>query len=184
MIDTIYASCDLCHVYMRTPARPAVASPMASDFNEKVCMDLKRWKDRWILHLVDISRFSVSVFIHRKRPSDIIEKVMKCWVSVFGVMGALLTDNGGEFSSDEMREVASILNIELYTTAAESPFQNGLCEKNHAITDTMLMKMTDEHKNIPLDVLLCWSNMAKNALQMWHGYSSYHIVFGRKPKIS
>ena len=182
--DDIYASCDLCHAYTKTPARPAVALPMASDFNEKVCMDLKKWKDQWILHMVDMfSRFSVSVFINRKRASDVIEKIMKCWVSVFGVMGALLTDNGGEFSSDEMREVASILNIELHTTAAESPFQNGLCEKNHAIIDTMLMKMADEQRNTPLDVLLCWSNMAKNALQMWHGYSSYQIVFGRNPKL-
>ena len=117
------------------------AMPMASDFNEKVCMDLKKWQDRWILHLVDMfSRFSVSTFISRKRLSDVIEKIMKCWMSVFGVMGALLTDNGGEFSSDKMREIASILNTELCTKAAESPFQNGLCEKNHAITDTMLMK--------------------------------------------
>ena len=29
-----------------------------------------------------------------------------------------MTDNGGEFSSDEMREVASILNVRLITTAA------------------------------------------------------------------
>ena len=25
--------------------------------------------------------------------------------------------------------------------------------------------------------------MAKNALQMWHGYSSYQIVFGRNPRL-
>ena len=44
-----------------------------------------------------------------------------------------MTDNGGEFSSDEMREITSILNIQLCTTAGESPFQNGLCERVHAI---------------------------------------------------
>ena len=33
------------------------------------------------------------------------------------------------------------------------------------------------------DVLLCWTNMAKNALQMYHGYSSYQIVFGRNPNL-
>ena len=49
-----------------------------------------------------------------------------------------MTDNGGEFSSDEMRETTSILNIQLCTTAGESPFQNGLCERVQAITDMML----------------------------------------------
>ena len=38
-----------------------------------------------------------------------------------------LTDNGGEFSSDEMREVCSILDVQTLTTAAFSPFQNGVC---------------------------------------------------------
>ena len=52
-----------------------------------------------------------------------------------------MTDNGGEFNSDEMREITSILNVQLYTTAGESPFQNGSCERVHAITDMMLAKL-------------------------------------------
>ena len=36
-----------------------------------------------------------------------------------------MTDNGGEFSSDEMREVTSILNVKVCTTAGMIPFQNG-----------------------------------------------------------
>ena len=43
--------------------------------------------------------------------------------------------------------------------------------------------MIDDNTMIPIDVLLCWANMAKNALQMWHRFSSYQIVFGRNPKI-
>ena len=76
------------YAYAKTIAWPAVALPMASDFNEKECMDLKKWKDCWILHLIDMfTRFSVSIFINRKRSSEVIDKIMKCWVSVFDVMG-------------------------------------------------------------------------------------------------
>ena len=39
-----------------------------------------------------------------------------------------MTDNGGEFSSIEMQEITSILNIQICTTAGESLVQNGLCE--------------------------------------------------------
>ncbi len=181
VLDSVYDGCELCRVYKKTPPRPAVALPMARKFNEKVAMDLKKWQGRWILHLVDMwSRFSISVFIQRKKPSEVIDKIMLCWVGAgFGVMEAILSDNGGEFSSEEMRGVCSVLNVETCTTAAESPFQNGLCERNHAVTDTMLLKLEEQCPDTSLEVLLSWANMAKNSLQMWNGFSSYQLKFAK-----
>ncbi|VDI35884.1 Hypothetical predicted protein [Mytilus galloprovincialis] len=109
--------------------------------------------------------------------------MMTNWIGIFGVMGTILTDNGGEFSSDEMREVASILNVKVYTTAGESPFQNGLCERVHAITDTMLMKLEADYRQVNNQSLLCWANMARNSLQMWNGFSSHQLVFGLNPNL-
>ena len=73
--------------------------------------------------------------------------------------------------SDEMLEVCSILNVETMTTAAESPFQNGLCERNHTVIDNMLTKMEEQCPDTPIEVLLCWASMEKNTLQMNHGFS-------------
>ena len=130
------------------------------------------------------SRLTVSVFIDRKKPSEVLDKIMMHWIgAAFGVMEAILTDNGGEFNSEETREVASVLNIELCTSAAQSPFQNGLCERIHSVTDSMLLKLQEQCPRTPLDVLICWANMARNALQMWHGYSSFQIVFGINPNL-
>ena len=83
-----------------------VALPMAKRFNEKVAMDLEKWGSRWILHLVDMwSRLTVSVFIKRKKPTDFIDKIMQyCIGTGFGVMEGILSNNGGEFSSEETRE--------------------------------------------------------------------------------
>ncbi|CAC5360727.1 unnamed protein product [Mytilus coruscus] len=135
-LSEIQSKCELCKMYAVTPPRLVVSVPMAKQFNEKVPIDLKQYKDRWILHMVDMwSRYTVSVFINRKKPTNVIEALVKNWVGIFGVMGALISDNGGEFSSDEMREVASILNVKVCTTAGMSPYQNGLCECVHAITD-------------------------------------------------
>ena len=94
-----------------------------------------------------------------------------------------MTDNGGEFSSDEMRENTSILNIQLCTTAGESPFQNGLCERVHAITDMMLVKLEAEYGKTHSQTLLSWANMARNSMQMWNGYSSHQLVFGENPNL-
>ena len=53
----------------------------------------------------------------------IINKIMLHWIGAgYGVMQALLSDNGGEFNADEMREVASIFNVGVMTSAAECPY--------------------------------------------------------------
>ena len=180
----IEQECELCKVYAKTPSRPVVGLPMATKFNEKVAMDLKQWNSRWILHIIDMwSRYTVSIFIDRKQPSNVIDALMTHWIGRFGVMGALMTDNGGEFNSNEMREVASILNVTLCTTSGESPFQNGLCEKVHAITDMMLIKLEAEYGKMNSQTLLSWANMARNSLQMWNGYSSHQLVFGENPNL-
>ena len=185
VLKRIIDMCETCKEYARIPPRPVVALPMASRFNQKVAMDLKQWEDRWILHLIDMfTRLTVSVFVQRKKPDEIINKIMTHWVGAgFGVMEGILTDNGGEFSSEETREVCSVLNVVAATTAAQSPFQNGLCERVHSVTDMMLLKLRADNPNTDIDVLLCWACNARNSLQMWHGFSSYQLVFGQNPNL-
>ena len=89
--------------------------------------------------MVDMwSRLTISCFIDRKKPREVIDKLMEKWIAYYGVMGAVLNDNGGEFTGEEIKEVKDILNVVDLTTGAESPWQNGLCEKNHHVVDTML----------------------------------------------
>lgn len=186
ILQSISENCNVCRQFRRTPSRPVVALPMASSFNEVVSMDIKVWKSRYILHMIDMySRLCVSVFVKSKEPSVIIHTFLKSWVGAgFGVPSkGLLTDNGGEFSNDQFREMASMLGIHVMTTGAESPFQNGLCEKNHGLVDIMLEKLVYDNPTIPLDVLLCWANMAKNSLQNWNGFSSFQLVFGKNPSL-
>ena len=98
-------------------------------------------------------------------------------------MESILFDNGGEFSNHEMREVDSILNVKTCTTPSESPWSNGLCERNDQITDRMLEILEDENPNTDLDTLLAWANPAKNSCQMWNGFSSFQLVLGQNPNL-
>ena len=59
-----------------------------------------------------------------------------------------------EFSSDVMPKVASILNVRLITTVADSPFQNGLCERVHSVADMMLLKLMEDNKKTEIQTLL------------------------------
>ena len=120
-LDRIMKSCEGCIKRLRNPDKPVVSLPMAKSFNEKVAIDLKVWKDKYILHMVDMwSRLTISCFIDRKKPREVIDKLMGKWIAYYGVMGAVLNDNGGEFTGDEIKEVKDILNVVDLTTGAES----------------------------------------------------------------
>ncbi|XP_037793904.1 uncharacterized protein LOC119589356 [Penaeus monodon] len=75
------------------------------------------------------------------------------------------------------------MNIQVMHTAAYSPFCNGLCERNHAIIDEMVVKIMAEQPKLSLKVALAWAVHAKNCLQMTGGFSPYQLVYGRNPKL-
>ncbi len=82
-----------------------------------------------------------------------------------------------------MMEVASILGVDIVTTPAESPWSNGVCERNHQITDRMFEILKEDNPNSDDDTLLAWASITKNTLQMWNGFSSYQLVIGRNPNL-
>ena len=101
-------------------------------------------------------------------------------MSIFGTPTRFLTDNGGEFSNEEMQLATNKLNIVHATTAAESPWQNELSKKNHATVDNILESLEKDYPKIPLQTLLLWACVAKNSMLMVQGFSPYQIMFGRK----
>ena len=188
LIEEITEDCDICKKYKRTPSRPVTCIPLARDFNEVVTMDLKVWdtkKNIYFLHLIDMAtRFSISTVIHKKDKQVIIDKIIQKWIGTgLGCPGKFLADCGGEFANEEFLDVCENLNITVMNTAAESPFSNGLCERNHAVIDEMVHKMLEDYPKCPLEIALSWAVHAKNTLQMVGGYSPYQLVYGRNPKL-
>ena len=163
-LDQIKSTCEICIAYKSTPSRPVVSLPLANKFNQCVTMNLKQWNNKLILYLIDMwSQLTVAKFITQKKPQNIINTIMTHWVGAgYSIMDSILTDHGSEFTAQEIEEVASILNVNVLTTADESPLQNGFCECNHAVTDNMLLKLCEDYPNTTLDVLLSWAISAKN----------------------
>ena len=186
VIDDIATNCQICLKFKKTPARPVVSLPLATSFNEVVVMDLKKWgQNKWILHLIDAATgFTMSRIINDKKPSTIVDNVMLMWIgSGFGCAGKFLADNGGEFANEEYKDMCANLNIEVRNTAAQSPWQNGLCERNHAVVDECLQKILEENPKMKVETALVWAIHAKNCLQMNSGYSSYQLLFGQNPNL-
>ena len=184
IIDKIVNKCEGCILRKRNPDRPSVALPRAEDFNEILTMDLKIWNGKYILYMIDMfTRYTVGTVIDRKRPNDVVDAVFYHWIKHFGVPGRKMTDNGGEFTGEEMRAVTSYLFVYKETTAAEAPWMNGLCEKNHALVDNILQQVMRDYPDLSLNTALAWALSAKNSLSNVYGYSSYQLVFGKNPRL-
>ena len=164
--------------------RPAVGFSFAKEFNETVSMDLKTYHGFLFLHIIDhATRFSTAAVIRSKEKEEIIDKVFKHWVALFGCPRKVLSDNGGgEFNNELFRDMAQLLNTQVLSTAAESPWQNGITERHNAIISNMVDRILED-VNCSIEVALAWALSAKNSLKNVFGYSPNQLVFGKNPNL-
>ena len=146
---------------------PVVSLPIAENFNEVVCLDLKetqrKGKKVWILHLIDaITRYSAARLIHTKKKEIVVEKLLEMWVQYFGCPKKLMSDNGGEFANELYYEISERLGVEVVMPPADSPFSNGIVERHNKILFETMMKTLEDQK-CDMSVALAWSCSAKNS---------------------
>ena len=186
IIENINRNCEVCQRFKKTPARPVVSLSLAKQFNDVVAMDLKKFKDEiYFIHFSDMhTRFHKSKVIRRKTPKNIIDSIATEWIATgFGPPKKFLVDNGGEFDNEEYREMSEQFNVEICTTAAYSPWSNGICERNHYIVDTCVQKMMEDDPTMSLEVALAWAVNAKNSMQNHLGFSPIQLVVGNNPNL-
>ena len=130
LIDEISLNCDICKQYKKASPRPVVGLPRATDFDQSVAMDLHYIdKNLWYFHMIDeFSHYSNAVIIKSKQPAVIIQNFIQNWIGLFGSPMKIFSDNGGEFSLEEQTHFCENFNIKISTSAAESPWSNGICE--------------------------------------------------------
>ena len=187
-LNEIERTCDSCNKSKRRKPRPKTAIPRVDRPNQIVTIDLKTRKDnadnKYICYLIDMySRYTVASFIPDKKPDTIVQCVLQHWICLFGVMEGIHSDIGGEMSNNLMEEVAHKLDVKLTTTAAYSPHQNGLNERNHSVVDLMLTRMLASDNSLSPEMALRWSLNAKNSLDNVNGYSPYQLHIGINPTL-
>ena len=182
-IHSVSANCEACVRYKRPSPRPIVSIPLANKFNESVAMDLKVWEGKYLLVMVDLAtRYCAAAVVHDKQAKTIIKAFFGHWIAIFGAPTKILSDNGCEFNNSHMRELGEKFNIEVLTTAAESPWSNGVCERlNAVIGDTVSKIMTDRPCDV--DTALAWAVSARNSLLNNNGFSPNQLVFAYNPSI-
>ena len=183
IVNDVVEECDICKLYHKNKSRPVVGFNLARDFNEVVSMDIKFIESHGILHLIDnATKFSSAAVLKSKRKEEIVEKIFQNWIQIFGSPDNFFSDNGGEFNNELMRELGELLNTRILTTAAESPWSNGITERHNALLAGMVEKVREDTK-CSLEIAVAWSVSAKNSLKNVHGFSPNQLVFGRNPNV-
>ena len=119
-----------------------VGFSLAHEFNETVAMDLKQFRGAYIPHMVNHpARYSVAAIISSKQKEVIIDKILKHWIVIFGTPNLFHSDNGGEFNNELFREMGEQLNINIKTTASESPWLNSIVEKPNGVIGNMVERV-------------------------------------------
>ena len=119
-----------------------------------------------------------------KEKKKLLKRSFRYRVSIFGSAKKFLVDNGGEFDKDEFRSLCENVNIRICTTAAESPWSNGIVERHNAALGFSVQKIMDNLK-CDLSLAVAWAVSAKNALQNVHGcFSPNQLYLENKPKFS
>lgn len=182
-LSDVSDSCEVCARYRKAKPRPVVSLSFARNFNETVALDLKAWGKSYFLVMVDhATRYTNAVVIPNKMAGTIIKHVIQNWISLFGAPDKFLTDNGCEFNNHEFRELGEAFNIKILTTAAESPWSNGVCERQNAVIGDSVEKIVSD-VGCEVAVALAWAVSARNALSNYSGYSPNQLVFGRNPAL-
>ena len=160
-----------------------VGLSLSKHFNDVISIDLKEINGDKILHMVHhATRFSSATVVKSKHKDEIVKAIFQHWIVLFGPPNQILSDNGGEFNNELLREMSDQLNIFVRSTAGEPPWSNGITERHNAILGNMISKLLlDESSKYPIETIVAWAVSAKNALHNCYGYSPNKLVFGKNP---
>ena len=91
----------------------------------------------------------------------------------------MLTDNGGQFTSDLMKEVSRLLSIRQMTTTPYHAQCNGLVERFNGTLKAMLRKMCEEKPKYWDRYINPLLFAYREAVQESTGFSPFELLFGR-----
>ena len=81
-------------------------------------------------------------------------------INNFGATNYIFSDNGGEFTGDDIYDMYGKFNIKVSRTASFSPWSNHTCERHIHLMTKMLLKIHDDVK-YSYDIALALTISAK-----------------------
>ncbi|XP_074662740.1 uncharacterized protein LOC141915195 [Tubulanus polymorphus] len=181
-------SCDICQKTFpkgKVPRAPLCNLPLIGTPFERVAVDLigpitpKTEKgNRYILTLVDFAtRYPEAIAL---RAID-VEPVAEALLDIFSRMGIpreILSDNGGQFTGEMMKEVHRLISVRGITTTPYHAMGNGLCERYNGTLKSMLKKVCSNKPETWDRYLSAVLFAYREVPQESTGFSPFELIYG------
>ena len=186
------ASCDSCQ---RTTPRgrlhkvPLGRMMVPQTPFEKVAVDLigpilppSERGHRYALVMVDYAtRYPMAVPLKTIDSQTVAQALWDMWTSV-GIPSEVVSDRGTQFTSDMMREVYSLLQVQGKYTTPYHAQANGLVERYNGTLKTMMRRMTVERPRDWDRVIPALLFAYREVPQESTGFSPFELLYGRRVK--
>ena len=183
-------SCDICQRTMpkgRVGKVPLGEMPIMDTPFDRVAVDIigpiypvSDNRNRYILTIVDYAtRYPEAVPLKSIETERVAEALLEVFSRV-GFPKEILSDQGAQFTSGLMAEVARLVSMKQLFTTPYNPKCNGLCERINGVLKMMLKKMCQERpkdwdRYLPA-VLFAYREVPQAST----GFSPFELLYGRK----
>ncbi|XP_039313009.1 uncharacterized protein LOC120359490 [Solenopsis invicta] len=176
--------CQLKKLVRLKTRQPMTLTDTPNSAFEKISMDimgpLPMTEDgySYILTIQDLlSKYSLAIPLRCTTASDIAEAFVNEFICTFGVPKAVLTDQGRNFVSSLMKNVARKFKIKQCRTTAYRPQSNGSVERSHHVLCEYLKQFVEKDNWNEYLRLACFSYNTSVHEGIW--YTPHELVFGK-----
>lgn len=188
-VNRFCQSCDICQRTVskgRVPKVPLGRVPIMDTPFKRVAVDLvgpiappTSRGHRYILTVIDYAtRYPEATALKNVETTTVAEALLSIFCRL-GVPSEVLSDQGGQFTGNLMKEVSRLLSIRQLVTTPYHPQCNGLVERFNGTLKTMLKRMCSER---PKDwdryidpLLFAYREAAQESL----GFAPFEMLYGR-----
>ena len=147
-----------------------ISSPLSNHPWEKVASDLFELNGKTYLLVADYFSRYLEVQTLTTTTSASVIRALKAIFSRHGIPAVLMSDNGPQYSSQEMKDFANLYNFKHVTSSPHYPQSNGMAERMVKTAKSLLEKSAD-----PYLALLAY----RTTPLPWCGLSPAQLSMGR-----
>ena len=140
--------------------------------------------NKYILTLQDdLTKYSQAYAIPNHESKTIADKFVNQFICKFGIPDSIFTDQGKDFTSNLLKDVAKLFKIKQIQTTAYHPQSNGALERSHAtLADYLKHYVNDKQSNWDdwIDMSMFSYNSTPHTSTK---YTPHELVFGYKPNL-
>ena len=156
---------------------------------ELVCMDflsLERSKggEEYVLVITDhFTKYAVAVPTRNMTAKTTAEAFYKQFIVHYGIPSKIHSDQGGNFESNIIKELCSILDIKKSRTTPYHPMGNGTCERFNRSLISMIGTLRPDQKKDWKQFIGPLVHAYNSTRHDTTGVSPFSLMFGREPRL-